>query len=145
MVLREAVGTRSAFGNIVLDAARGPNVTRYNRQRAGLDRQTFPSSRLLSRPIRLTHPSHYFRSLSSTRGTFWHNAVPVLQRYRGLPSRPGRIVKRHTREGTEGGSYPDEAQNINNRPECHLQGGNLNAAFGGGEGFDVSVRRCSCR
>ena len=96
MALREAVGTRSALGNIVVDAARGPNVTRYNRRRAGLDRQTFPSSRLLSRPIRSTHPSRYFRSLSSTRGTFWHNAEPVLQRYRRLPSRPGRIVKRHT-------------------------------------------------
>ena len=144
MVFRVAVG-RSALGDIGLDAARGPNVARYNRQRAGLNRQTFPSSQLLSRRIRSTHPSRSFRSLFSTRGTSWSNTEPTLQRYRRLPSRPGRIVKRRTREGTEGDSYPDEAQNINNRPECHLQGGNLYAVFGCGEGLDVSVQRCSCR
>ena len=114
MVLREVVGTRSALEKIGLDAARGPNDARYNRQRAELDRQTFPSSRLLSRRIRLTHPSRSFRSLSSTRGTFWHNAEPVLQRYRRPPSRPGHTVNRRTGEGTEGNSYPNEAQNIKN-------------------------------
>ena len=145
MVLREAVGTRSALGYIGLDAARGPNDARYSRQRVGLDRQTFPSSRLLFQRIRSTHPSCSFRSLSSTRGTLWQGAGPVLQRHRRLPSRPGRIVKRRTREGTAGNSYPNEAQNINNRPECHLQGGNLYAVFCGGERFDVSVQSCSCR
>ena len=141
MALREAVGTRSALGNIVLDAARGPNVTRYNCQRAGLDRQTFRSSQLPSRRIHSMHRSRSFRSLTSTRGTFWHNGGPVLQRYRRLPSRPGHIVNRRAREGTEGDSYLDEAQNINNRPKCHLQGGNLYAVFDGGEGFNVSLQR----
>ena len=99
MVLREAVGTGSALGDIGLDAARGPNVARYNRHRTGLDRQTFQRSQLLSRRIHSTHPSRSFRSPSSTRGTLWQDAGPVLQIYRRPPSRPGRIVKRRTRKG----------------------------------------------
>ena len=102
-----------------LDAAYGPSAGRYNRRRAGLDRRTFPNSRLHYRRVRSWYPFLSIRSLFSTRGTLLHNAGPALRMRRHLPVRPKCTISGRTKKESQENSYPNKTQNTNSRLECH--------------------------